>query len=83
MLRRALDGKEKVLGKEHPDTLISVYVFAFVLQAQGRYDESSILYQRACAGFEKVLGSNHPTTVGCSENYNVMLQDMKQQSQAK
>ena len=41
MSRRALDGREKVLGKEHPDTLTSVSNLASVLQYQGKYEEAS------------------------------------------
>ena len=33
----ALAGREKVLGKEHPDTLTSVSNLAGVLQNQGKY----------------------------------------------
>ena len=31
MHRRALEGREKVLGVEHPDTLTSVYCLAYLL----------------------------------------------------
>jgi hypothetical protein len=36
-MRRALDGHEKVLGKEHPHTLSSVHCLAQVLESQGNY----------------------------------------------
>jgi tetratricopeptide (TPR) repeat protein len=73
MNRRALEGDEKVLGAEHPDTLISVYNLAYLLQAKGQYDNASVLYQRAIAGFQKTLGPHHPTTLACSENYSSIL----------
>jgi hypothetical protein len=37
MIRRALDGREKALGKEHPSTLTSVSNLALVLERQGKY----------------------------------------------
>lgn len=40
MDRRALEGREKAVGKEHPDTLTSVSILALVLQYQGKYDEA-------------------------------------------
>jgi Tetratricopeptide repeat len=40
MNRRALDGREKVLGREHPDTLTSVDNLTSVLQYQGKYEEA-------------------------------------------
>lgn len=40
MNRRALEARKRVLGSEHPDTLISVDNLASVLQDQGKYDET-------------------------------------------
>ncbi|KAI4221404.1 MAG: hypothetical protein L6R40_008636 [Gallowayella cf. fulva] len=63
MDRRALDGREKVLGKEHPDTLTSVSNLALVLRDQGKYDEAEQMNRRALDGSEKVLGKEHPDTL--------------------
>ncbi|KAL9630085.1 MAG: hypothetical protein Q9164_006593 [Protoblastenia rupestris] len=63
MDRRALDGREKVLGKEHPDTLMSVSNLALVLQYQGKYDEAEQINRQALDGREKVLGKEHPDTL--------------------
>jgi tetratricopeptide (TPR) repeat protein len=73
MNRRALEGQEKVMGMEHPHTLISVYCLAYLLQAKGQYDDASVLYQRAIAGLQKTLGPHHPTTLACSEHYSSLL----------
>ncbi|KAF2105248.1 hypothetical protein BDV96DRAFT_456769, partial [Lophiotrema nucula] len=62
MNRRALEGKEKALGKEHPNTLISVYCLAFLLHRWGRYEEAMLLYNRALSGYTTTLGPDHPTT---------------------
>lgn len=35
---RALEGRERELGKDHDDTLMSVSSLAIVLKAQGKYD---------------------------------------------
>jgi len=40
--RRALKVREKVLGREHPDTLASVNNLALVLQSQGKYEEAGL-----------------------------------------
>ena len=45
--QRALTLAERVLGKEHPDTLTSVNNLAVLYQAQGRYAEAEPLYRRA------------------------------------
>ncbi|PVH92133.1 hypothetical protein DM02DRAFT_544302, partial [Periconia macrospinosa] len=62
MNRRALGGREKALGKEHPDTLASVYCLAFLLHRWGRYEEATLLYKRASSGYTTTLGPDHPTT---------------------
>ena len=77
MNRRALEGREKVLGVEHPETLTSVDNLASVLRDQQRYNDASILYLRASAGFSKALGLDHPTTRKCSYHYSSMIRKMQ------
>ncbi|KAL8763279.1 MAG: hypothetical protein Q9194_007383 [Teloschistes cf. exilis] len=67
MNRRALDGREKVLGKEHPETLTSISNLASVLRYQGKYDEAEQMNQRALDGREKILGKEHPHTLTSEE----------------
>ena len=69
MHRQALGLRETVLGKEHPDTLTSVYCLAYLLHLQQRLSEAGPLYQRALTGYEKTLGSDHPTTQACRKHY--------------
>jgi hypothetical protein len=54
--KRALEAQERVLGKEHPDTLISVNNLAELYTAQGRYREAEPLLKRALEARERVLG---------------------------
>lgn len=65
MNRRALEGKEKVLGTEHPETLTSVYCLAYLLHQRGDPAAAMPLYERACAGYVLKLGPSHPTTIRC------------------
>src|SRR5436305_13576951 len=72
MNRRALKGREKVLGNEHPATLSSLSNLATVRERQGKYEEAEVMNRRALKGKEKVLGYEHPdtltsSTVGTSE----------------
>jgi hypothetical protein len=46
MNRRALAGRDKVLGEEHPDTLISVSNLTLVLSSQGKYQEAGTMNSR-------------------------------------
>jgi tetratricopeptide (TPR) repeat protein len=47
---RALEGYEKELGEQHPDTLTSICCLDFLLHTLRRYAEAAELYQRACDG---------------------------------
>ena len=69
MNRQALEGKEKVLGREHPNTLNSVYCLAFLSVQQQCYPAALALYQRAYKGRVRVLGATHPGTVACLNHY--------------
>ena len=40
--RRALEGRERVLGVDHPKTLISVNNLGSLLQAQGKLEEAEV-----------------------------------------
>ena len=59
---KALAIKEKVLGKEHPDTAKTYNNIATVYDSQGKYDEALEWHQKALAIKEKVLGKEHPST---------------------
>jgi tetratricopeptide (TPR) repeat protein len=58
-----LEGFEKVLGLEDPNTLTSVSKLGSLLEGQGRYKEAEAMHQRALQGREKVFGSKHPHTL--------------------
>jgi hypothetical protein len=65
-----------VLGREHPDTVASVYCLAYLLHLQQRLNEAGPLYQRALTNYGKTLGSGHPTTQRCRKHYSSMLKGM-------
>lgn len=65
---RALAGREKALGSDHPDTLATVNNMAIVFRSQGKYDDALEWYSRALAGMEKALGSDHPRTLATAED---------------
>ncbi len=78
MKRRALEGYEKTLGEEHPNTLTSVYCLAFPLHRQHSYEVASVLYKRVSRGYQHVLSSSHPTTVACFKHFSHLLQEIQQ-----
>jgi tetratricopeptide (TPR) repeat protein len=72
LYRRALEGYERVLGADHPDTLASVNNLASCLRALGDAAGALPLYRRALEGYERVLGADHPNTLTVSENLQAL-----------
>ncbi|KAL8646144.1 MAG: hypothetical protein Q9210_006299, partial [Variospora velana] len=83
MNQRALDGSERVLGKEHPDTLTSVSNLASVLQDQGKYEEAEQMSRRALDGREKVLGTEHPDTLTSVNNLGNLCTNQGKMAEAE
>ncbi|CUS13675.1 unnamed protein product, partial [Tuber aestivum] len=63
MHRCVLEQCEKILGPDHPNTLISTSGLALVLGDQGKYNESERIHRRVLEGYEKILGPEHPCTL--------------------
>ncbi|KAK3934113.1 Tetratricopeptide repeat-domain-containing protein [Diplogelasinospora grovesii] len=56
MYQRALEGKEKALGRDHTSTLDTVNNLGNLYADQGRLTEAESMYQRALSGFQTALG---------------------------
>ncbi len=68
LAERALEIREKVLGKEHPDVAESLNNLALLYQNQGNYQKAEPLYLRSLAIVEKVLGKEHPLVASSLSN---------------
>ncbi|MEX1376209.1 MAG: tetratricopeptide repeat protein [Eubacteriales bacterium] len=64
----ALEIKEKVLGKEHPNTATTYNNIAGVYQAKGDYDTALRYFDKALEISEIVLGKEHPDTATTYNN---------------
>ncbi|KAJ1619571.1 hypothetical protein T492DRAFT_915886 [Pavlovales sp. CCMP2436] len=73
LLRRALEGRERQLGVNHPSTLTSVNNLASLLQDQGKLVEAELLFRRALEGREEQLGASHPRTLTAVNNLALLL----------
>ncbi|CAG7934218.1 unnamed protein product [Penicillium olsonii] len=73
MHRRALETREKVLGREHRDTLTGLSNLGLVLSRQGKYEEAEAMHRRDLEGSEKVLGCEHPDTLTSVSNLGLVL----------
>jgi tetratricopeptide (TPR) repeat protein len=78
MHRQTLQLKETVLGKEHPDTLMSMNNLAESLRQQGKYADAEAMHRQTLQLKETVLGKDHPRTLMSMMNLaNSLLQQGK------
>jgi len=59
----ALNASRRVLGDEHPSTLVSIGNLAFLYKTLGRYDEAEPLFLETLNNRRRVLGDEHPSTL--------------------
>jgi tetratricopeptide (TPR) repeat protein len=74
---------EKVLGKEHPNTLITMRSLGQAISGQGRYTEAEAIDRETLALGEKVLGKEHPTTLSSRNNLALVLNNQKKYIEAE
>ena len=58
-----IEMERKMLGAEHPDTLMTCHNLALVLAKENRPDNAKVFAQRAADDLTKVLGASHPQTL--------------------
>jgi hypothetical protein len=58
-----LNASRRVLGDEHPSTLISISNLAMFLEGRQEYDQAEALYLECINGCRRVLGNDHPDTI--------------------
>ncbi|PNP77903.1 hypothetical protein FNYG_08629 [Fusarium nygamai] len=83
LYRETLEAKEKVLGKEHPSTLMSMNNLALVLRKIGEYKEAEKMHRETLAMMKKVLGKEHPDTLSSMNNLASVLDDMGEYEEAE
>ncbi|OLN81555.1 Kinesin light chain 1 [Colletotrichum chlorophyti] len=60
---RVIEINKRVLGEEHPDTLMSMHNLACTWKAQARWEDAIGLLQGCLRHREDVLGMAHPDTM--------------------
>jgi tetratricopeptide (TPR) repeat protein len=63
MHRQVLGLRETVLGKEHPDTLTSMYNLAMVLRDQGQYEQAEEMLRTTSHVQHNALHTNLPQAI--------------------
>jgi tetratricopeptide (TPR) repeat protein len=63
LFEQVMETKKRVLGEEHPDTLLIMHNLALMFWIQGQWKEAEELEVQIMAIQEKVLGEEHPLTL--------------------
>ncbi len=72
--REALEGRRRVLGDEHPNTLTSISDMGLRLRSQGKLTEAEPYMREALEGQRRVLGDDHPRTLASINSMGFLLQ---------
>ncbi|KAK4119890.1 FabD/lysophospholipase-like protein [Parathielavia appendiculata] len=72
MFQRALEGKEKALGRDHTSTLDTINNLGNLYRNQDRLTEAESMYQRTLEGNKKALGRDYSSTLGTVNNLGIL-----------
>ncbi|KAF7986448.1 hypothetical protein HWV62_31213 [Athelia sp. TMB] len=81
--KRALAGREKQLGPEHPDTLTTMSNLGELYREQGKYDEAEPLLARVLRSRETQLGEEHPDTLSVVHGLARLYKDQGKYDEAE
>ena len=81
--REVLELRERILGRDHPDTLAAMNNLAAVLQDQGDLSAAQSFHERTYLTCQRVLGSDHPSTLATMNNSAAVLQDLGRHDEAR
>jgi tetratricopeptide (TPR) repeat protein len=74
LYRQALEGRKRILGSDHPDTLQSVNNLGKALEKLDRLEEAEAQYREALDGRLKLLGQGHPHTLQSTEDLTSLIE---------
>ena len=63
MLRSVVEAQERVLGREHIDTICSMHDLGVAMQDQRKHKEAEKIFRQTLKIKEKIRGREHPTTL--------------------
>jgi serine/threonine protein kinase/tetratricopeptide (TPR) repeat protein len=80
---RVLSDRRRVLGEEHPDTLLAIGNLAVFLKAVGKRKEAEAHHREALEKSRRVRGDDDPETLVCIANLGVLLLETGQLNEAE
>jgi len=82
-LRAALAIRRRVLGDDHPDTIVSVSKLGVLLKQQGKLDEAESYLRETLDAARRVFGDDHPNTLTSFGNLGSLLADQGKLDEAE
>jgi tetratricopeptide (TPR) repeat protein len=73
LFRQALEARERLLGRDHPYTLLSANNLALLLNAKGDFVTAEPLYRWVLEANDRVQGREHPETLNSANNLASLL----------
>jgi len=75
LFKKNLADSERILGPDHPGTLVSRNNLALAYQDAGKLEKAIDLFEQTLADFERILGPDHPHTLITRDNLALAYQD--------
>ena len=80
---QVMDMRNKLLGAEHPETLVSMEDLARTYQDQGRWNEAEKLLIQVMDKSKELLGAEHPDTITTMGSLASTYHDLKRWNEAE
>ena len=80
--REALEGRRRVLGDDHRDTLLSISDMGILLSSMGKHEEALPYFREALGVSRRVVGDDHPDTLTSISNIGTLLSEMGKHEEA-
>ena len=72
----------RILGDDHPDTLVAKSNLAVYYRSVGRYDEAIKLHEQTLADRIRILGEDHPDTLTSRQNLSIVYNSVGRYDEA-
>ncbi len=83
LAERALAIRQKILGNNHPDVVVSLNSLAFLYSSQGRYSQAEPLSQQALQITKRLFKGDHPRVATSLNNLAFLYSRQGRYSQAE
>ena len=71
-LWEVLEKRQRILGDEHPDTIMAMHNLANTLSNQGKLDEAALMMREVLEKSQRILGDDHPDTARAAEHLRLI-----------